>query len=188
MTKVNISTPRTNARKSSSPGYRYTVKVINPGKKSSYDIHKLVNFSEKFASLDELKQHLTELLGTQIDDVGYISPGHGLKGRQNTCLIDEDVDHIYEEFKRKDILLWCYDVTKKNKVECTSDNSKTRKRSHVSEDDAGEKPKSNSKRDMCMNKIQEVEQIVDKEHGNALNLERYGPTCFIQGNILLTRL
>ena len=77
------------------------------------------------SSLDELKQHLTELLGTQIDDVSYISPGHELKGQQNTCLIHEDVDHVYEEFKRMDILLWCYALTKKNKVECTSDNSKT---------------------------------------------------------------
>ena len=38
----------------------------------------------------------------------------------------------------------------------------------------GEKPK--SKRDACMNKIQEIEEIVDelkKKHGNALNLEWY---------------
>ena len=35
------------------------------------------------------------MLGTQVDDVGYISPGHGLKGRQNTSLIDEDLDQMY---------------------------------------------------------------------------------------------
>ena len=79
------------------------------------------------------------MLGTKVDDVGYISPGHGLKGHQNTCLIDEDLDQMYDEFKRKDILLWCYAITEKNKVEGISD--KPRKRSRTCED-SGEKPSS----------------------------------------------
>ena len=111
--RVNVTTPHASAGNS---GYRYTVQVINPEKKSSYDVHKLLNFSDKTASFEDLKECLTELLGTEVDDVGYTSPGHGLKGRQNTCFIDEDLDHMYEEFKRKDIILWCYAVTQRNKV------------------------------------------------------------------------
>ena len=81
---------------------------------------------------------------------------------------------MYEEFKRRDILIWCYAVTEKNKVECSSDRSKIQKRPRVADNGAGEKPK--SKRDVCMKKIQEVEEIVEKlktKHGNALNHERY---------------
>ena len=81
---------------------------------------------------------------------------------------------MYEEFKGRDILLWCYAVTEMNKVECGSDRSKIQKHRHVADNSAGEKPK--SKRDVCMNKIQEVEEIVEKlksKHGYALNHERY---------------
>ena len=82
------------------------------------------------------------------------------------------LDHMYEEFKRKDIVLWCYAVTDKNKVN-DSDKPKAAAQKRPRAND-GEKPK--SKRDACMNKIQEVEDIVGelrKKHGNALNLERY---------------
>ena len=64
-----------------------------------------------------------------------------------------------------------YAITEKNKVEGISD--KPKKRSRTCED-GGEKP--SSKRDMCMRKTLEVEEIVDKlkrKHGNALSLERY---------------
>ena len=107
-TTVNITTPRANSAIAGGSGYRYIVKVINPEKKSSFNVHKVSNTSEKFTSIADVKQCLTELLGTQVDDVGYISPGHGLKGRQNTCLVDEDLDHMYEEFKWKDIVLCCH--------------------------------------------------------------------------------
>ena len=98
--------------------------------------------------------------------------------------IDEDIDHMYEEFKRRNILLWCYAVTEKNKVECSNDRSKIQKRPSVADNSAGEKPK--SKRDVCMNKIQEVEEIVEKlisKHLSTMSGTMHGPTCFIQGNI-----
>ena len=66
----------------------------------------------------------------------------------------------------------CYAVTDKNKVN-DSDKPKAAAQKCPRTND-GEKPK--SKRDACMNKIQEVEDIVGelkKKHGNALNLERY---------------
>ena len=87
-TTVNITTPRANSAAAGGSGYRYTVKVINPEKKSTFNVHKLSNISEKFNSIADVKKCLTELLGTQVDDVGYISPGHGLKGRQNICYDD----------------------------------------------------------------------------------------------------
>ena len=53
-TRMNIS-PSSSGTSNKPRGYRYTIKVINPGKKSTYDIHNLENHSDKFTSLDDLK-------------------------------------------------------------------------------------------------------------------------------------
>ena len=47
LTKVNI--------KPGTKECRYTVKVINPEKKTSFEMQKLANFSEKFTPLEYLK-------------------------------------------------------------------------------------------------------------------------------------
>jgi len=42
-----------------------------------------------------------ELLKYQVTDIGYIEPGHGLKGKQRTLIDNDDIDEMYDMYKRK---------------------------------------------------------------------------------------
>ena len=67
--------------------------------------------------MSSLKQHLADALEEDILDVGYIEPGHGMKGKQVWLVEDSDVAEMYSRFKTKqDITLWCssYSVKKLN--------------------------------------------------------------------------
>ena len=101
--KVDISASTSRGSK-----YRYSVKVMDPGKKSNYDVTVLQN-CDRFMSLDEIKRILSTTLNSQIGEVGYISPGHGMKGRKH-ALHDDDVQEMYDSVYRGkcNILLWCY--------------------------------------------------------------------------------
>ena len=54
--------------------------------------------SQRFTSTDEVKEDLSELLSTQVEQLGYIVPGHGLKGRQQSLLSSEDLDQMYQDY------------------------------------------------------------------------------------------
>lgn len=56
---------------------------------------RTIRKSCKFSSVSSLKEHLTEVLKEVILDVGYIEPGHGLKGRQVWLVEDADVIEMY---------------------------------------------------------------------------------------------
>ena len=62
----------------------------------------------RFESVDELRQELGEAFTCDTDVVGYISPGHGLKGKKVWIEQDEDLDRMYELHK-KNITLCCYE-------------------------------------------------------------------------------
>jgi len=70
------------------------VKVVNPVRKSEYVIRK-VRGIPKYTTVDELKEKLCEELNLDIEEMGYISPGHGLKGKLNPLTSDEDLDDMY---------------------------------------------------------------------------------------------
>ena len=55
--------------------YNYSVKIMNASRKSQYIVRKLKD-TEKFTYVDTLKEQLTALLGEEIQDIGYIEPGH----------------------------------------------------------------------------------------------------------------
>ena len=67
-TRVNVT------RNTSSIHYKYTVKVINPWRKSSYGVRKLKT-AKRFSIVDDLKQELAlELpLENDVTTIGYIS-------------------------------------------------------------------------------------------------------------------
>ena len=88
--------------------FHYTVKVINPGCKSDYKVETLK--SGRFTSTKDVRDQLSDLLKCQVTDIGYIEPGHGLKGKQQTLIGDGDIDEMDDVYKRKrcGITLWCY--------------------------------------------------------------------------------
>ena len=61
--------------------YHYSVKVIDPAKKSSFEVKELQN-GDKLVSFHEIKQSLMKALGLEIGKIGYMRPGHGIKGKK----------------------------------------------------------------------------------------------------------
>ena len=80
---------------------------MNPNQKTNSIVQKL-KVCERFTILDELKQKLTNSLKTEVSTMGYIEPGHGMKGKQHHLESDEDLDCMYGDYLNKRILLWCF--------------------------------------------------------------------------------
>ena len=57
--------------------------------------------------------------------VGYISPGHGMKGKLNSIDVDDDLTEMYIEYE---VLLWCFATIDENSV-TIPETQKSRKRS-----------------------------------------------------------
>ena len=66
--------------------------------------------TRQFTSIEDIKDQLNELLKCKVADIGFIEPGHGLKGKQQTLIDDDDIEEMYDMYKRKrcGITLWCY--------------------------------------------------------------------------------
>ena len=87
--------------------FAYSVKVINPSRKTAYTVRKLK--AVVFTSVDALKDQINKMLDNKNEAVGFIQPGHGLKGKQGWLVGNEDLDDMYLLHKSKrDITLWCY--------------------------------------------------------------------------------
>ena len=87
------------------------MKVMNPSKKSDYTIEKFV--CGHFDTIEELKEILHKLYSVKLPSVdmqvGYILPGHGLRGKQEWLCKDSDLDDMYAHYKgKKEMLLWCF--------------------------------------------------------------------------------
>ena len=77
--------------------YQYSVKLINPLRKSTYDVQKF-HVSMKFRNVSVLKEELVHSFPDRLiktpDQVGYIQPGHGMRGSsqvtkiQMTCIVN----------------------------------------------------------------------------------------------------
>ena len=88
--------------------YQYTIKVIDPGRKSEYDVKEVVQ-NKKFTTVDQIKETISKTLDFEVGDIGYISPGHGMKGKKCPLLGDHDIEAMCCWYKGKhNILLWCY--------------------------------------------------------------------------------
>lgn len=138
--------------------FSYSVKVINPAKKSEYVVQKL-RVTKRFESVDEIKENLVSTiqgLPSVIDQLGYIEPGHGAKGRQRWLSSYDDLKDMYSLHEKKlEILLWCY-----SSRQTSSSNPSSSKRPH-----SPEQPQSSQKRSRYSThseKMIEVESIEDK--------------------------
>ena len=90
--------------------FSYSVKIINPQKKSECVIKKL-RINNVFKSIDVLKDTLSTVnVASTIDQVSFIEPGHDSKRRQQWLTDNEDLKDMYSYKYRNEILFWCYSV------------------------------------------------------------------------------
>ena len=144
----------------------YTVKLINQAKKSEYTVLKLV--TTRFSSVEGLKQKLRQLNPHVRENFGYITPGHGLKGKLNSITTEQDLVEMYYVFEsRRNILLWCYVGT---------EDPKQRKRPATRvATSTSSKHTPAAKRPTCESTIDAVQQLVEElkeKHGSKYTVER----------------
>lgn len=142
--------------------------------KSDYDVAELNN-QDKYESVDDIKQAISESVDSHVEigKVGYILPGHGMKGRKCELEVDEDLNEMYalctgKRARTCTIRLWCNLATNSG----SSKTQKSKKRKHSQDE---EDPVPQSKRAVIQRKIEEVEDIVAKlkeKHGNAFKVEQ----------------
>ncbi len=145
--------------------YKYSVKVVNPARKSDYVVKKM-HVNSRFAAIREEFKKLLEITTAQI---GYIEPGHGLKGKQRWLTDNDDIEEMYDCFKgRNEIVMWCLPATNAG----TSSKKRTFSTSGNDKDTDGVPP---PKKSSIAQKITEVEGIVktlQEKHGKKYSVEQ----------------
>ncbi len=88
--------------------YTYNVKIMNPTRKSNYVVWKFQSLG-RFSSVKSLKSKLLDKLSLSVNlqpseednlEVGFISAGHDLKGRQCWIVDLKDIQQMYKEYER----------------------------------------------------------------------------------------
>ena len=154
-----------------SPKYKYTLKVVNPTRKGTYLLCKLL-ISRTFSSIADARSVISTAAESEITNFGYILPGHGWKGRQEVLYSDEDITEMYTTYGTKsDILLWCHGGAEE---ESSATRKKPRKRSHSPGNESGLSTAQRSKRS-CAGTLSEIEDIIIKlkeKYGNQYSTEK----------------
>ena len=84
-----------------------SVKVMNKAKKKEYVVEKS-SATTPFGSLESIKTALKEV-DHIVGNIGYIEPGHRLKGKQKWLLDDSDVSEMYVVHKNKrEVMLYVF--------------------------------------------------------------------------------
>ena len=153
------------------PKYNYTVKVMNPGLKRDYNIYK--HKSTRFETVDELRDCLTVFFPCGFTQVGYIEPGHGLKGKTQWIVEDDDLVEMYTKYGKHDILLWCL---KEVEDQPNKSNQQPKKRNSAAKDTknapSAKKPKQTTNH--YAEALSEVEKIIQlrEKHGTLYTIEQ----------------
>ena len=148
---------------------------MNSKKKSEYVIRSL-----KFKGIFSSVSHINDVLCSEIqlsdqmigNQIGYISSGHGLKGRQIWLNDDNDVEEMYKTCHgRKEITLWCLVTRKDDTVEPSS------KRPHTSLGGRENLPmtKAANKAELISQKMCEVDEIasvLSEKHSDVFTEEQ----------------
>jgi len=148
---------------------RYSIKFVTYQKKTEYSVRKWrLAGQDEFDSITSLKKQLKHDFDDILHDVaedaiqmGYIEPGHGIKGRQHWIADDEDLRDMYQAHRKNKIMFWVYTGMKKRPqtpdASHPSKVSKTGYNSHAQ-------------------KMLEIEEIVDdleKRHKETYTREQY---------------
>ena len=142
---------------------RYSLKVINPSKKSEYKTIRLQG--EKLCrTLEGLKEFIVKGLPASTDnmppvkevEIGYLEPGHGAKGKRCWLYTDDDLKEMYEKHKgKRELLLWCYS----HKI---ASSKSAAVRTPVQLKGSEKKAVRSSNYDKHTNKMAEVDEIYEK--------------------------
>ena len=109
--------------------YNYSVKIMNPKKRSEFEVVQLKT-KQRFETIADLKhQMLTEYadkISNPIEQLGYIEPGHGLRGKQRWISLNDDLYLMYSLLKRKpyEVTPWCFAPLRVCGVKRPSENTK----------------------------------------------------------------
>ena len=79
--------------------YQYSVKIMNPQRKTSFVVKKL-SVSRNFRTREDVMDEQSKELDTSLEEISYVSPGHGLRGKHTTMSTDRDVLKIEYHSKR----------------------------------------------------------------------------------------
>ena len=146
----------------------YSVKVMNPGLKRDYSMHKFK--ATKFGSVDEIRDHLSNVLPCGFTHLGYIDPGCGLKGKQQWITQDDDSVEMYDKYGKHDILLWCL---KKVDDQPGALNSKSKKNSASEGAPTAKRPKqSTSHYAETLTEVEELIKQLREKHGSLYSPEQ----------------
>ena len=149
-----VSSPVT-SRTPHNESLSYSVKVINPSKKTDYSLRKF-RVSVCLATMGDMKKALAESFPTFITkeselEFGYIAPGHGVRGQQRWIADDIDLQDMYAEYRGKEITLWFF---------VNKDVAKGKKRAH-SPGGGGPSKKPLHQSDAHKAKMEEADEILE---------------------------
>ena len=115
----------------------YSLKIINPNNAGGeFLIDKLELQKKQYSSVKVLKEEIVGKIVQYVNGLdtqfGFISPGHGMKGKQERIDVDQDLEVMYNVHqKKKRIFLWikCKPASKKrSNPESASSNAPQSKR------------------------------------------------------------
>ena len=126
----------------------YSVKIVNPRRKSDFTVLKLKS-QEKFFDVDDLKKQVAKECKGKVEEpirqIGYIEPGHGLRGKLRWLSSNDDLCDMYELFRgKKELILWTYapsesdQVTSKKITRPKNDDEATGKTTKPKSDDSSD--------------------------------------------------
>lgn len=148
---------------------QFSVKLVNPSKKSDYRVEKW-HVSKEFASVNdfesELKSKFTMLKGKLT--FGYIEPGHGLKGRQHWIVNDSDIIDMYKMYKGKnEVIIWCH-LPASSATEKTAKRKNTEASPHTSK-----RMKCSDKNEKALDEVKAIVSQLQSKHGKNYTPEQY---------------
>ena len=100
--------------------FEYSIKIINPDRMSEFKNVRVSKWKQ-CETLEDLRLFLTEKVPSVSSeppdfssvDLGYLEPGHGMKGKKQWFNNDDDVNEMYAKHAgRRNIQLWAYSRVK----------------------------------------------------------------------------
>lgn len=132
--------------------------MTNPLRKKEFSIHKFN--AEKFTKVAMALKRISDCLVGDVTTLGYIIPGHGMKGKKQVITVDSDLETMYAiHYGKREIILWCTGEL--------NEEAKSRKRTR--EDEDKENVHASVPKSKVGKKMQEVNGIMDilrEKHGS----------------------
>ena len=170
---VDLTQSTSDANQAPTPTFTYSIKILNPSKKTDFIIQKL-RISRHFTSVDDIKAQIVSScegkVPEDLEQLGYMSPGNQKK---RWLFTDDDIKDMYREYSgKKEILLWCHGKGK-------PDEGKTSKRSCPDSETGtkGSKVPRTTNYEMHRQKLDEVQEIREdlmKRHAGKYTPEQLG--------------